>query len=213
MMARCHAHRMAWLGAAAVALSVVTVACASSGAVPRPFPTPDRATAPQTPAAPSTPAAPAADLPEQAETALATVVGTALSLRGVPYRNGGSDLRGFDCSGFTQYVFAQHGIALPRETREQFQVGEKIQLKELKAGDLIFFHTVAKGPSHVGIVIDDDQFVHAPSSTGVVRVEHLSLPYWSQRFIAARRVGSAELAARPLPLPFPGALPALRSTN
>jgi peptidoglycan DL-endopeptidase CwlO len=134
-------------------------------------------------------------------------------LRGIPYRNGGSDPNGFDCSGFTQYVFARHGIALPRETREQFRVGEKIDLKDIRTGDLVFFHTVAKGPSHVGIVIDDDEFVHAPSSTGVVRVEHLSLPYWSRRFIAARRVSPTELAARPLPLPFPGAAPASRPAN
>jgi cell wall-associated NlpC family hydrolase len=103
-------------------------------------------------------------------------------------------------------VFALHGIVLPRETREQFQVGAKIELKDIRTGDLVFFRTVAKGPSHVGIVVDDDQFVHAPSSTGVVRVEHLSVPYWSRRFIAARRMSPTELATRPLPLPFPGAL-------
>src|SRR5262249_39693703 len=105
-----------------------------------------------------------------------------------------------------------HGIALPRETREQFQVGEKIGQNEIKAGDLIFFRTVANGPSHVGIVISDDEFVPAPSSTGVGRVEHLSGPYRARRVLAARRSGPVELAARPLP--FPGAaLPALRSTN
>jgi len=114
-------------------------------------------------------------------------------------------MRGFDCSGFTQYVFGQHGIALPRETREQFQIGEKVELKDIRTGDLVFFRTVTKGPSHVGIVVNDDEFVHAPSSTGVVRTEHLSLPYWSRRFIAARRVGQPELAARPIPFPFPGA--------
>ena len=131
----------------------------------------------------------------------------------MPYRNGGSDPSGFDCSGFTQYVFAQHGIALPRETREQFRIGEKIGLKDIRIGDLVFFQTVAKGPSHVGIVVDDDQFVHAPSSAGVVRIEHLSLPYWSRRFIAARRLGPTQLASRPIPLPFPGASLAPRSSN
>jgi cell wall-associated NlpC family hydrolase len=120
-------------------------------------------------------------------------------------------LRGFDCSGFTQYVFAQHGIALPREVREQFEIGEKVKLEDVKVGDLVFFRTVAKGASHVGIVVDDDEFVHAPSSTGVVRVEHLSMAYWSKRFLAARRVVPAELAARPLP--FPGAPAASRSSN
>jgi cell wall-associated NlpC family hydrolase len=175
--------------AAGLMLSVLTAACASSGAVPRPFPTPDRAAAAPATATP-TPAVPApgAEPPAEPASPAETVVATALSLRGLPYRNGGSDLSGFDCSGFIQYVFAQHGIALPRETREQFQVGEKIELKDIRTGDLVFFRTVAKGPSHVGIVVDDDQFVHAPSSTGVVRVERLSLPYWSRRFIAARRV-------------------------
>jgi cell wall-associated NlpC family hydrolase len=166
-----------------------------------------------TAAVPTTADESAADLAKPVETTPITVVGTALSLRGVPYRNGGSDLRGFDCSGFTQYVFAQHGVALPRETREQFQIGEKVELKDIRTGDLVFFRTVAKGPSHVGIALNDDEFVHAPSSTGVVRIEHLSLPYWSRRFIAGRRVAAAELAARPLPLPFPLAPPASRPTN
>ena len=114
---------------------------------------------------------PAPEEPPPLQPAETTLIDTALRLRGVPYRNGGSDPSGFDCSGFTQYVFAQHGIALPRETREQFRIGEKIGLKDIRIGDLVFFQTVAKGPSHVGIVVDDDQFVHAPSSAGVVRIE------------------------------------------
>jgi cell wall-associated NlpC family hydrolase len=117
-----------------------------------------------------------------------TLVGTALTLQGIPYRNGGSDPRGFDCSGFTQYVFAQHGIALPRSVEDQFELGKKVKPRDLASGDLVFFKTVSRGPSHVGIVIGDDQFVHAPSSKGVVRVERLSAEYWSKRFLAARRV-------------------------
>jgi cell wall-associated NlpC family hydrolase len=193
----------------ALALSVMATACASSGAVPRPFPTPGASTA--TEPGPTAAAQPAEEAPDPA--AEVTLIGTALSLRGVPYRNGGSDASGFDCSGFTQYVFAQHGITLPRETREQFQVGEKIKLEEIKTGDLVFFHTVAKGVSHVGIALNDDEFVHAPSTAGVVRVEHLSSAYWSRRFIAARRVAPTELAARPLPLPFPGAARISRSAD
>jgi cell wall-associated NlpC family hydrolase len=187
---------------------VLTAACASSGATPRPFPTPGASTAPapgSSAAAPSTDEAPPAQLAE------ATLIDTALGLRGVAYRNGGSDPNGFDCSGFTQYVFAQHGITLPRDTREQFQVGEKVKLKDVKIGDLVFFHTVATGVSHVGIALNDDEFVHAPSTAGVVRVEHLSSAYWSKRFIAARRVTPTELAARPLP--FPGASRASRSAD
>lgn len=116
------------------------------------------------------------------------LVGTALGLRGIPYRNGGSDPTGFDCSGFTQYVFAQYGIALPREVREQFRVGKAVKPDDLAAGDIIFFTTTDPGPSHVAIAIGGDEFVHAPSSTGVVRVEHLSSSYWSPRYIGARRV-------------------------
>lgn len=117
------------------------------------------------------------------------LVTSALALRGAPYRNGGADPSGFDCSGFTQYVFAEYGIALPREVREQFQVGKRIDAERLAPGDLIFFSTTAPGASHVGIAIGGDQFVHAPSSNGVVRVERLGTSYWSHRFIGARRIG------------------------
>jgi cell wall-associated NlpC family hydrolase len=116
------------------------------------------------------------------------VAGTALALRGSPYRNGGADPSGFDCSGFIQYVFAQHGIALPRDLREQFRVGMPVKPEVLEAGDVVFFSTTAPGPSHVAIAIGGDQFVHAPSSKGVVRVERLSSSYWSPRFLAARRI-------------------------
>jgi cell wall-associated NlpC family hydrolase len=116
------------------------------------------------------------------------LAGTALGLRGIPYRNGGSDPSGFDCSGFTQYVFAQYGIALPREVREQFRVGKAVKPDDLAVGDIIFFTTTDPGPSHVAIAIGGDEFVHAPSSTGVVRVEHLSSSYWSPRYLGARRL-------------------------
>jgi cell wall-associated NlpC family hydrolase len=116
------------------------------------------------------------------------LTGTALSLRGAPYRNGGTDPGGFDCSGFTQYVFGHHGIALPREVKEQFATGLVLRADEIAPGDLMFFTTVAPGASHVGISLGGDEFVHAPSSTGVVRVERLSTRYWSERFVGARRV-------------------------
>ena len=187
----------------AVLTAVLSAACASSGARPRPFPAPagsarvrppaPRATpgpgrTPGTPESPesSEPTASAASTEPASDTY--ALVGTALNLRGTPYRNGGADLTGFDCSGFTQYVFAQHGIGLPRSVEEQFQLGKKIDPDELASGDLVFFSTVTRGASHVGIVIGGDEFIHAPSSNGVVRVEHLSSGYWSQRFLAARRV-------------------------
>jgi peptidoglycan DL-endopeptidase CwlO len=116
------------------------------------------------------------------------VVRTAMDLRGVPYRNGGSDLGGFDCSGFTQYVFAQHALVLPREVKDQWEAGKKVSAKNVRAGDLLFFATTSRKVSHVGIALDDDTFVHAPSSNGVVRVEHLSAEYWKRRFLGVRRV-------------------------
>jgi peptidoglycan DL-endopeptidase CwlO len=116
------------------------------------------------------------------------LVGTALALRGTPYLNGGTDPKGFDCSGFTQYVFSQHGLSLPREVREQFHVGKSVKTEDLAPGDILFFTTTEPGPSHVAIAVGGDQFVHAPSSTGVVRVEHLSSSYWSPRYLGARRI-------------------------
>ncbi len=77
---------------------------------------------------------------------------------------------------------------MPRQTSAQFTVGARVRQDQIQAGDLIFFSTVAPGASHVGIAVDDDEFVHAPSSGGVVRVERLALPYWQRRFIGARRV-------------------------
>ena len=172
-----------------LAVSTLAGACASSGnAVPRPFPLPGNAGTAGTGGTESR-ARIQPPAPPQASTVDGyALVGTALSLRGVPYRNGGADPQGFDCSGFTQYVFAQYGVPLPREVREQFEQGKSVKGgEELAAGDLLFFTTVAPGATHVGIAIGGDQFVHAPSSTGVVRVERLSASYWSARYLGARR--------------------------
>jgi cell wall-associated NlpC family hydrolase len=116
------------------------------------------------------------------------VSGTALSLRGVPYRNGGADPKGFDCSGLVWYVFARHGLAVPRTVEDQFRAGDEVRAQELRAGDLVFFTTTGGGASHVGIAVGGDSFVHAPSASGVVRVERLGTDYWSSRFIGGRRV-------------------------
>jgi cell wall-associated NlpC family hydrolase len=118
------------------------------------------------------------------------VAGTALALVGVLYRGGGADPTGFDCSGFVQYVFAQRGIPLPRSVGDQSRVGIAILRRSIVTGDLVFFSTAAAGPSHVGIALGPETFIHAPSSKGQVRVERMSAPYWADRFVAARRVAS-----------------------
>jgi peptidoglycan DL-endopeptidase CwlO len=178
-------------------------ACASSGYAPKPFPMPGGAAtahrapsdAPAPPAAPDASANPAAAVPPSPLKPVSGIdsyalVGAALSLRGTPYRNGGTDPTGFDCSGFTQYVFSQFGLPLPRAVREQYRVGKSVRAEDLAPGDILFFTTTDPGPSHVAIAIGGDQFVHAPSSTGVVRVEHLGSSYWSPRFLGARRVAN-----------------------
>lgn len=166
--------RVAWLLMLLV-LSAAVVGCASSGNAPRPRPFPGA----------EPPAAPAPSVPEESASA---VIATALSLRGTPYRNGGSEPSGgFDCSGFVQWVYAQHGTILPRETREQYGEGGKVDRDDVKPGDLVFFETVARGPSHVGIALGGGEFVHAPSSRGVVRVERYTSGYWASRWVGARR--------------------------
>ena len=102
------------------------------------------------------------------------VAGTALSLRGTPYRNGGSDPAGFDCSGFVSTSSARTASRVPRTVTEQFRAGRQVGGAQLEPGDLVFFSTVSPGASHVGIAIGGDEFVHAPSGTGEVRVERMS---------------------------------------
>src|SRR5687768_4358944 len=178
---------------AVVCFAASLAACASSGVVhtPKPFPMPGERPgtiaipAPAPTPAPGAPTAPAG-VPAPADGY--ALSGTALSLRGAPYRLGGIDPTGFDCSGFVRYVYQQHGVEVPREVREQFRVGKTIARDRLEPGDLVFFSTVAPGASHVGIVIGGDQFVHAPSERGVVRVENLSSQYWANRFVGAKRV-------------------------
>jgi len=125
------------------------------------------------------------------------ISGTALALRGAPYRNGGSDPSGFDCSGFVWYVFAQHGLSVPRTVPDLDRAGTHVDRADLRAGDLVFFDTLrdpqggapqARAVTHVGISIGGDEFVHAPSSAGQVRVERLGSTYWAPRFIEARRI-------------------------
>jgi len=164
--------------AAAAALGL-SAACATSGASPRPFPTPGGRGAERPP--PAETAAPAPG-------AASSVVREALSLRGTPYRDGGADPTGFDCSGFVQYIFGRHALLMPRTVERQAREGRAVPLDGVRPGDLVFFRTVGSGPSHVGIAIGGGEFVHAPSSKGVVRVERLDSGYWASRVVSVRRV-------------------------
>jgi cell wall-associated NlpC family hydrolase len=172
-----------WNVAAIVLLTAfAATGCASTGGVPAPFPRPGGHGVPNPKPGSPAPSAAVGDATGYA------VTSTALALRGTPYRNGGADPSGFDCSGFVYYVFAQHGMAVPRTVLEQSRAGRSVTQDQLEPGDLLFFSTVSAGPSHVGIAIGGDEFVHAPSSVGQVRVERLSASYWASRFVGARRV-------------------------
>ena len=198
--------------------AVLATGCATTQAVPRPFPgatvtgatgaigargttgaKPAPDAAPIAPDAPSAPIAPIAPSLFDGR----AIAQFAMGFRGVPYRLGGSDPAGFDCSGLVQYVFAQYGISVPRVVEEQYEVGDTIRPTDIRPGDLIFFNTKKRGngASHVAIAIGRDSFVHAPNSTGVVRVETLSSAYWGARYIGAKRVSTADSARLGTPNP------------
>lgn len=116
------------------------------------------------------------------------VVRDALSFQGVPYRWGEeTPERGFDCSGFVQYLYGQYGVNLPRTAYEMAMNLPSIHWDRLQPGDLVFFNTTGKPYSHVGIYIGRDRFVHASSAKGEVLVSDLDAPYWSDHFLGLRR--------------------------
>ena len=106
----------------------------------------------------------------------------------VPYRFGGTTLWGLDCSGFVQKTFAFLNLDLPRSAREQFREGAKVAKEDLSPGDLVFFRTYAKYPSHVGIYLGDNRFVHASSRERKVTVDSLDTPYYVKRYVGAKRM-------------------------
>ena len=115
------------------------------------------------------------------------LVSSAYQYLGVPYVFGGNTPDGFDCSGFTKYVFSHNGINLPRMADEQYMLGDKVSRSELIPGDLVFFTTYEPGVSHTGIYVGDDNFISATSSGGI-RVDSLNSGYWGSRYIGAKRV-------------------------
>lgn len=118
----------------------------------------------------------------------------ALSHLGVRYKYGGdSPDKGFDCSGLVRWVFNRTwGMMLPRRSDEIARSGKEISRDQLKPGDLVFFNTLRRAYSHVGIYLGDGRFLHAPSAGGQVRVENMNVPYWQQRWNGARRLEQSE---------------------
>ena len=132
------------------------------------------------------------------------LVVTALGFLGVPYRMGGNTVEtGFDCSGFVRAMFLQTvGLILPRKAEQQAAATEKIERGDLQPGDLVFFNTLKRAFSHVGIYVGEGKFIHSPKPGGEVRVENMGMSYWNHRFDGARRV-----SAQPQPVQALQALP------
>lgn len=134
----------------------------------------------------SSPEKPVANYPQPAH---GNVVNYALSLQGTPYRYGkDSPAEGFDCSGFVRHVYQHHGVRLPRTSQAMASALPPVALDEAHAGDLVFFDTNGKAYSHVGIYLENQQFIHAPSKrTGKVLVSRLNTPYWQKHYSGVRR--------------------------
>lgn len=139
-------------------------------------------------------------LRERVRDTTSDLVLAAMNFIGVPYRRGGaSEDTGFDCSGFTRRIFELSiGLVLPHRADDQASSSGllKVAREELKPGDLVFFNTMRRTFSHVGIYLGDDKFIHAPRSGAEVRIEDMRATYWAKRFTGARR---AELTVEALP--------------
>ncbi|WP_207952316.1 C40 family peptidase [Paenibacillus turpanensis] len=127
-----------------------------------------------------------------AETPLNSAVN---SVMGSPYKWAGTTKEGFDCSGFTMYIFAQFGIELPHQSAGQAKHGTKVEKSELIPGDLVFFNTSGKGISHVGIYVGDGKFAHSATNEGIV-IDSMDQSYYAKRYVTARRILSDEQYAQ-----------------
>ncbi len=126
------------------------------------------------------------------DTATPAIVRTALAYRGARYVRGGTGARGFDCSGFTQFVYKKHGASLPHSSKAQASCGVSVSRSELQPGDLVFFQTNSRGISHVGMYIGNDKFIHASTPKRGVITSSLSEKYYSTRYKGARRITSVK---------------------
>ena len=124
---------------------------------------------------------------DEAEPIQTRVVRVAKKMLFAPYVWGGTSLNGMDCSGFVWKVFATLDMKLPRSAREQYQVGMQVDRDKLSVGDLVFFRTYAEYPSHVGIYLGDDQFIHVSSWARHVKITSIDHPYYKKRYIGAKR--------------------------
>ena len=118
----------------------------------------------------------------------------AMGMLGIRYKFGGTTPEsGMDCSGLVRYVFKEAwGAILPRTAEEISHMGEKIEPKDLQPGDLVFYNTLKRGFSHVGIYLGDNKFIHSPSAGGQVRIESMDMAYWKKRFNGARRMNDPD---------------------
>jgi len=114
---------------------------------------------------------------------------TAYTFLGARYRFGGNSRKALDCSSFTQQVFREQKVNLPRTAREQFYVGNEVMRGDLQKGDLVFFQTYARFPSHVGIYLGNRKMIHASSRDRRVVISSMDTPYYTSRFLGARRIG------------------------
>lgn len=123
------------------------------------------------------------------------LVVTAMGFLGVPYRRGGNSAEtGFDCSGFVKAMYEQTiGLVLPRRANEQAAATQTIDKKDLQPGDLVFFNTMKRAFSHVGIYVGNGKFIHSPKPGAEVRVEDMGVSYWARRFDGARRVSTGPI--------------------
>ncbi|MDN9011856.1 C40 family peptidase [Brevibacillus laterosporus] len=115
------------------------------------------------------------------------------SLYGVPYKAAGKSTSGFDCSGFTGYVFGALGAKLPASSSAQFEIGESVDREDLKPGDLVFFNTNGRSISHVGIYIGNNMFAHSETGIGVTKTSLDDPYYWSKKYVGAKRVAIPEM--------------------
>jgi cell wall-associated NlpC family hydrolase len=127
------------------------------------------------------------------------LVVNAMGFLGVPYKRGGNTAEsGFDCSGFVRAMYEQSvGLLLPRRAEQQAAATQRIEKTDLQPGDLVFFNTLQRAFSHVGIYVGDGKFIHSPKPGAQVRVESMGISYWSSRFDGARRVASAGGSSAP----------------